>query len=126
MATGLTNRSAKDLYQISTANANRDGTGTLVTLKTGATYGSLVNYITFVAPNNTTAGMLRLFLFDGTNTRLVDEITVEAITVSATVAGFKKTWVPSGGPFEVPPTWILKGSTHNGEVFNAEVISRDL
>ena len=46
----------------STANANRDGTGTLATLITGAASGTRVDDIKFQYTVTTTAGMIRIFL----------------------------------------------------------------
>ena len=72
--------------QISVANTNRNGTGTLVTIFTGATNGSRVDDIYIVATGTTTAGVVRLFISDGSNIRLWQEILVTAITPSTTVA----------------------------------------
>ncbi|NBX74718.1 MAG: hypothetical protein EBQ89_10555, partial [Alphaproteobacteria bacterium] len=55
--------------QISTANTNRDGTGTLGTVVTAGASGSRIEEIVIEATGTTTAGMIRLFLNDGTNTR---------------------------------------------------------
>ena len=59
--------------QISTANTNRNGTGTLGTLITGASSGTRVDDIYMVATGTTTAGVIRLFMYDGTNTYLLSE-----------------------------------------------------
>ena len=48
---------------ISTANSNLDGTGTLGTVLTAASNGTLIKAITVKAQVNTTEGMVRLFLF---------------------------------------------------------------
>lgn len=78
---------------ISTANANRDGTGTLGTVLTGAARntaadppllgGSRIDRLAIQAQGTTTAGMVRLFVYDGTNTRLVGEVPVEPVVPSA-------------------------------------------
>ena len=57
-----------DLAQISAANTNRDGTGTLVTVSTGTTSGDRIEDIELCAAGTTTDGVVRLFIFDGTNT----------------------------------------------------------
>ena len=77
--------------RISTANTGRDGSGTLGTVYTGTTDGSRISYIRIMATSTTTAGMVRLFIHDGTNFRLWDEILVSALTPSATVLGFRAT-----------------------------------
>lgn len=101
--------------QLDTANPNLDGTGTLEDSFTAGGTGSTLTGLKIVAAGTTTAGMIRLFIYDGTNTRLWDEITVDAIEPSASV----KAWQTTMG-FSIPleTTWLLKMSTHNGETFN--------
>jgi hypothetical protein len=73
------------MAQVSVANTNRDGTGTgLVDVIVGATTGTKISEVVVEATVTTTAGMVRLFLNDGTTTRLFDEITVAAATASNT------------------------------------------
>ena len=54
------------IAQISTANTNRNGTGTIGTVFTGAAGGSRIDDITITATGTTTAGVVRLFINDGT------------------------------------------------------------
>jgi hypothetical protein len=111
--------------QLSAANTNRDGTGTLVNIITGVSTGTKIQEVVVQATGTTTAGMVRLYLFDGTNNRLFDEFVVSAITVGASTAGFRvaKTYdnltLPSA-------SWILKASTHNAETFNVTALGADL
>lgn len=104
------------LAQISAANTNRDGTGTIVDVVTAGASGSRVYDITVTATGTTTAGIVRLFLHNGSNYRLLDEIPVSAITPSGTVKVWTVTrklssqWLPTG--------WKLAASTHNAETFN--------
>lgn len=105
------------MVQIATANTNRDGTGTLGTGITGGTNGTRITRIDVVATGTTTAGMVRLFIDNGTNVRLWEEIPVTAITPSATVEVFKGSFVPTE-PLVLPSAYILKFSTHNAETFN--------
>lgn len=119
--------------QISTANTARDGTGTLGTVVTAATNGSKVSSVTITATGTTTAGVIRLFIFDGTTTRLIAEILVPAITPSVSVAVWSFTWTPPaiagvfGAPaaLDIPPSGMLKASTNNAEVFNLLAIKAD-
>jgi hypothetical protein len=114
------------LNQLSVANANTDGTtGTYVTLKTAAANGSAVYSVDIFALSTTTAGKIRFFLSDGTNTRLVDEVLVTAIAPSNTTIAFKTTWTPPSGVVAVPTGWVLKASTINGETFNLVVKGSD-
>jgi hypothetical protein len=75
--------------QVSTANTNRDGTtGTYGTLLTAGGNGCRIEEILLHAAVATTAGLIRLFINDGTNPRLFAEIPVAAITPSGTVPAF--------------------------------------
>lgn len=106
-----------DHAQISAANTNRDGTGTLATIATASANNSLfVSSVKVIATGNTSAGMIRLFIYDGTNTRLLDEAVVAAVTVGADVACWKTTFSTL---LYLKPGWSLKASTHIGETFNA-------
>jgi hypothetical protein len=106
------------MAQISTANTNRDGTGTIATVVAGASGGRRVSRLVAQATGTTTAGMIRFYLYDGTNTRMYREIVVSAATPSATVPAFR-------GEVALPPDfalpsamWEIRASTEKGEVFN--------
>ncbi len=82
------------------ANANLDGvTGTYYDVITGATGGTLVKTVTIKAQSSTTEGMVRLFYYNGTNTRIVAEIPIPAMTISPTDPAFETT---------VPVNLVLK------------------
>lgn len=108
--------------QVSAANTNRDGTGTIVTVTSGTTNGRRIDRINIKATVTTTAGMVRLYIDDGTNVRLWKEVVVSAITVAAGTAGFETSIGPTDpyAPLLVLPssTYILKASTHNAEAIN--------
>jgi hypothetical protein len=106
--------------RISTANTNRDGTGTLGDVITGGANGTRVGRIVITATSTTTAGMVRLYIYDGTNTRLWKEVPVSAITPSATVQAFTATIAsPDSDPLLVlPVNYVLRASTHNAETFD--------
>ena len=121
ISAGAVNAAFVSQAQVSAANANRDGTGTLVDLKAATSnVGSTITGIEINAIVSTTAGMVRLFLNDGTNTRLYDEIPVTAVTASGSVAAFRTTWTPQtvDGLLRLPPGWTLKASTNNAEAMN--------
>jgi hypothetical protein len=103
---------------ISTANSNLDGTGTLGTILTAASDGTQIQTITIKSQVNTTAGMIRLFLYDGSNTKLLTEIPVVAITKSATVNSFSRKIDFGGQGFALKSGWILKASTEVAQSFN--------
>ena len=110
---------------VATANTNRDGTGTLVSLITGVAAGTRINEIAVQATVTTTAGMVRIYLYDGTNYRLWDEVAIPVATVSASVKGirvattYNNLILPSA-------SWQLFASTHNGEAFTVTTMGADL
>jgi hypothetical protein len=108
------------LVQISTANTNRDGTGTIGTVATAGADGAYIERVEIEAAVATTAGVIRLFINDGTNTRLIEEILVTAITPSASVAAYSASSarITAAKPLFLPSGWSLRASTHNGETFN--------
>lgn len=113
--------------QISAANTNRDGTGTIVDLITAVAAGTRINKITIKATASTTAGMVRVYFFDGTNTRLYIEVSVSAITASASTATFTNTisFTDANAPILVGTSQKLQASTHNAESFNIIVEAGD-
>ena len=111
--------------QVSAANTNRDGTtGTYVTLVTAAPSGTRVAEIVTQATVTTTAGMVRLFLTDGSTTRMFDEIAISAATVSASVKGNRVSTLYTN--LVIPSGWSIRASTHNAEAINVFVLGADL
>jgi len=109
-----------EMVQISTANTNRDGTGTLGTVFTAGATGSRIEHIEIMGVGTVTAGVIRLFIDDGTNKRLWREVAVTATTPSGTVVGFRTTIDCSylSVVLILKSIESLKASTHNGETFN--------
>lgn len=107
------------LGQVTTANTNRDGTGTIATIFTAGASGSRVDDIYIVATGTVTAGVVRLFINDGTNTRLWQEILVTATTPSTTVQVWSATLLNSA--LILPNGFSLRASTNNAETFNVAV-----
>lgn len=110
---------------VSTANTGSDGSGTLASLHTASGNGSVVTSVLFTAQVTTTAGMLRIYFYDGATARLIAEVPVTAYVKSATQQGFTYSWAPGGGSLTLPPGTILKASTHNAEAFTALTIGTD-
>ena len=111
---------APDVIQISTANTNRDGTGTLGTLTTGTSSGVVIEQITIQATGTTTAGMIRFFISTdgGTTKRLVQETIVTAATPSGTVQAFTINVSALAGLVLLTTNTILYAATNNAETFN--------
>lgn len=114
---------------IATANTNRDGTGTIGTLWTAGSLGSRIETITITATGATTAGMIRLYIHNGTTAFLWKEIDVSAITPTATVKAF--TYTLDCGDANHPNILVLqagytlRASTHIAETFNVLVFGGD-
>ena len=109
------------LAQATAANTLRDGTGTLATIITAAATGSRVDAVIFNAPGTVTAGMLRLFITIGANTRLIDEIPVIATTPSATTPAWRAQYIPQV-PLVLESGASLRFATNNAETFNAVAV----
>jgi hypothetical protein len=104
---------------LTTANTNRDGSGTLVPLVTGAAApGSRIDKIRFQAAGTTTAGVIRYFINDGSTSRLIKERLVAAVTPSAILAAFEDEWTPPNGIILPNGSWSIRVATHNAENFN--------
>lgn len=106
---------------LSAANTNRDGTGTIVTVASAGSSGSRIDTVRVIGTAAVTAGVVRLFVHDGTNTRLLKEVMVAATTPSAAVETFTQDIDFPSGLF-LPSGWSLRAATHNAEAFN--VIAR--
>lgn len=113
--------------QIATANTNRDGSGTVGTVFTSGSNGSQIDHIDIKAAGNTTAGMVRLFIYDGTNYRLWKEIDVTAATPSGTVKAFSTTIDCSKreNNLFLQSGYSLRATTHNAETFNVHAFGGD-
>lgn len=117
------------VVQIATANTNRDGSGTVGTLLTAGASGSRVERIDIKATGTTTAGMVRIYIQDASaNVRLWKEVSVSALTPSATVQAFAASIDCSlpGNALWLPATFLLKASTHNAETFNLFAVAGNL
>lgn len=113
-----------EVAAISVANANRDGTGTIVSVFTAGPSGSRVERIEVKAMGTTAAGMIRSFKKDGGGAwALWREYQVGAVTPSAST--------PSASVLDDDIGEILKAgiqigfSTNNAEGFNAHVSGGD-
>lgn len=115
---------------IATANTNRDGTGTLGTLcKPDRDVN--VRVIRVVAAGTTTAGVIRIFYYDGSQTRLLKELLVSAITPSTSIEVWNDDWALDETNWATAGhrTWLtvrkgdeIRISTNNAESFNAFLI----
>lgn len=109
------------MVNISTANSNLDGTGTLGTVLTAGTTasgykGCRINSITIKAMQNTTKGMVRLFMRDtGGTIKLFSEIPVPYVTYSSKQKSFESTIFFDS--LNIAPGYSVLASTQNSESF---------
>jgi len=76
---------------VTTANTGLDGTGSLVTILTAAANGTFIKTVTVKTQSvGINQGMLRLFIYDGVNTRLLMEIDTPIAGRSGTWASFSR------------------------------------
>lgn len=117
------------LGQVSIANTARDGTGTIATVFTAGANGSRIDAIDIKAVGTTTAGMIRLFIHDGTNAQLLTEIPVTALTPSATLPSWEAQLNTNSMsqvlPIILPTNYSLHASTNNAETFNVIAFGGD-
>lgn len=75
---------------VSTTNTNRDGTGTIVDIITGASTGTKINEVVIKSTGDPADSIVTLFLNDGTTNWLFDEIDLgNPAAGSATVTAFR-------------------------------------
>lgn len=113
---------------ISAANTARNGTGTIVDCFVAGTNGSLVRKITIQATVTTTAGMVRIYVQIGGTTFLYREISVSAITASATVSAFNASltlYDANSDGMPLPAGAIIRASTEVANNMNVFVEGGD-
>jgi hypothetical protein len=74
---------------LSTANTATDGTGTINDLITGVSAGTRVLSVNVQGTATTVAALVNLFLWDGTQWDLFDQITISATTGSNTAKAYR-------------------------------------
>lgn len=75
---------------VSTANTNRDGTGTIATIITGVAAGTQIFEIALQATGDPADSVVTIFLHDGTNYFLFDEFDLgNPAAASTTLSGYR-------------------------------------
>lgn len=108
-----------EVAQVNAANTNRDGTGTIVTVFTAGTNGSRIDDLYITPAVTTTAGMVRLYIHDGTTARLWREVGISANTPSDTNPVVHT--VLSGLGLILKSGYSLRASTEKAEAINIAV-----
>lgn len=111
---------APDIVAISVANANRDGSGTMVELCAGTASGVVIEQVRVKAVGTTTAGMVRFFLSkdNGATKALLTEVLVTANVAGATNGAWTKVIDDLEGLTLKDTTTKLYVSTEKAEAFN--------
>lgn len=112
---------------ISAANPSLTDTGTIVSIMTAGAQGTKVERVRIKALVTTTAGMVRLWLHNGSANFLLEEVPVPALTKSASVAAFQAD-VDFSTPDRLlllPASWSLRASTEKAESFNVHAVGAD-
>ncbi len=112
---------------ISTAESSRTAPTNVGTVWTAGTAGSRIERVIIEATGTTTAGMVRLFLYNGSTYFLFAEVSVSAITPSGTVAAFNAplSFALPGLELFLPNGWSLRATTQNAESFNVIAFGGD-
>lgn len=111
---------------IATANTNRDGTGTIGTLITGASTGTRIAEIVVKGVGTTTGGMVRVFLYDGTTYYLFDEISIAAVPTPGATTQTTRVSTLYNNLILPNASWSIRVSTHNAESINVAALGADL
>ena len=85
------------------------------TVLTAGASGSRIDYIDIQGVATTTAGLVNLFLFDGTTYHLWQQVPIQAVTSSNTVPAFTTTLSSNANanimPLCIPTGWSLRATT---------------
>lgn len=109
---------------ISTSNNNFDGTGTVVTVMSAGSSGTKVNEIAVQAAGTVTAGVVRIFINNGTTNFLFDEFQITATMPSSSVTAYRS--YKAYENLVLPTGYSIRASTSNSESFNVIALGADL
>lgn len=84
--------------------------------------GSRIDAVFIKATGTTTAGQVRLAIYDGASWRVIKEVSVTAITPSGATSSFESTVVLG---IVIPTGYKLQANTLNGEGFTVTAIGGD-
>ena len=106
------------IAQITTADTSRTAPTNAGTVWSAGASGGRIDVVHIVAIASTTAGsMVRLFIHDGTNFRLLKEVPMLTLTASATQA-VASTSVTFDGGLAMQTGYSLRATTDNGDDYN--------
>ena len=111
---------------VSAAQTTRDNPGSnVVTVFAAGANGSRIENVRVQATGTTTAGVVRLYISDGTTHALWREVLVPAITPSTTVSPFAADIDLSLEACVLVAGQSIRATTHNAEAFRIHVSGGD-
>ena len=110
--------------RISTANPNRDGTGTIATLVSAGLSGCRIDSVSIKAVGSTSQGMIRFFLLNSGTYRFLTEDQVDPVTASG-VDKTHESYIEFGGGLILETGWSLCVSTEVADTFDVIAFGGD-
>lgn len=114
---------------VSTANTARDGSGTIVTIITGASTGTRVNEVVVKSTNDPADSIVTLYLHDGTTAWLFDEIDLGNPAAGSTTLPSYRTSVTYTNLVLPSTSWSLRAAitvAPTAGVLNVFALAADL
>jgi hypothetical protein len=100
---------------LTTADTSLTAPSTVGTVFTAGSSGSRIDYIEIQGVATTIAGIVNLFIFDGTNYFLYIQVPIQAVTSSTTVPAFTAVVSSNGNanqlPINLPTGYSLRATT---------------
>jgi hypothetical protein len=100
---------------LTTADTSLTAPTTVSTILTAGASGTRIDYIDLQGVATTVAGLINLFVFDGTNYILWQQVPVQAVTSSTTVPAFALALSSNGNanimPLNLPTGYSLRAAT---------------
>ena len=109
---------------ISTADASLTSPSSVGAVLTAVAAGTLIERVLVQATGTTTQGVVRLFVYDGTNYSLIKEVEVYAVIPSSTVPAFAVQLDMDG--IVLPNGHGLRATTSKSESFVVTAFGSDL
>lgn len=104
---------------LTTADTSLTAPTTVGTVVTAGASGTRIDYIDIQGVATTVAGIINLFLFDGTNYILWNQVPVIAVTSSTTAVAFQAVLSSNSNanimPLTIPTGWSLRATTSTAQ-----------
>jgi hypothetical protein len=111
------------MANVSTANSNLNGTGSMNTVLTAGDDGTFISGITIKAMGNSSLGMVRIFIYNGVSSFLYREIMIPCNSQTGVVQAFSAKLSDS---FFLQSGYELRASTQNAESFSITVVGENV